>query len=121
MNPKNIIEYQGKPTFVTVPFDKYQELVKLQKHNLTDEQLYLQKIAKVEEYFPTELVNKILNGENPIKIYREYRGFSQVELAIKISKTKQYISSLEKGQRTGTIHTLKKIAQELNIDLDMLN
>ncbi len=37
------------------------------------------------------MVQKILNSENPIKVYREYRGLSQEQLAIKIGKTKQYI------------------------------
>lgn len=121
MNPKNVIEYQGKPAFVVVPFDEYQELVKLKKYNLTDEQLYLEGVSKIEEYFSGELVVKVLNGENPIKTYREYRNFSQDQLAKKIGKTKQYISSLEKNERKGTISTLKKIALELNIDLDMLS
>ncbi|MCZ6884021.1 helix-turn-helix domain-containing protein [Rickettsia helvetica] len=55
-----------------------------------------------------------------MKVYREYRGFSQEQLAIKIGKTKQYISVIEKGSRTGTIDTLKKLSTVLNVDLDML-
>jgi len=88
MNSKNIIEYQGRPAFVIVPFDEYQELVKLKKYHLTDEQLYLQKVSESEEYFPEELIAKLLDGENPIKTYREYRKLSQDTLAAKIGKTR---------------------------------
>ena len=120
MSSKHIIEYQGKPAFIIIPFNEYQELINFKKCHITDEELYAEGIAKNEEYFPEELVQKILNGENSIKVYREYRGFSQEQLAIKIGKTKQYISAIEKGSRTGTIDTLKKLSTVLNVDLDML-
>lgn len=120
MSDKHIIEYQGKPAFIVLPFNEYQELINFKKRHITDEELYLEGIAKNEEYFPEELVQKILSGANPIKVYREYRGLSQEQLATKIGKTKQYISAIEKGSRTGTIDTLKKLSTVLNIDLDML-
>ena len=34
-----------------------------------------------EELIPAEVVNAILDGENAIKVWREYRGISQTELA----------------------------------------
>ena len=91
------------------------------KNHISDEELYLEAVSKKEEYFPEEIVQKILAEENPIKVYREYRSFTQGELAAKIGKTKQYISAIEKGDRSGTIETLKKISKALNIDLDMLS
>lgn len=65
-------------------------------------------------------MQKILSGENPVKVYREYKGLSQEQLATNIGKTKQYISAIEKGSRTSTIDTLKKLSNILNIDLDIL-
>ncbi|WP_375326439.1 helix-turn-helix transcriptional regulator [Candidatus Tisiphia endosymbiont of Nemotelus uliginosus] len=121
MSNKHIIEYKGKPAFVVIPFSEYQELINFKKHHITDEELYAEGIAKNEEYFPEELVQRIINGENPIKVYREYREFSQEQLAIKIGKTKQYISAIEKGTRQGTIDTLKNLSTVLNVDLDMLS
>ena len=89
MKNKNIIEYKGKPAFVIVPYDEYQEIMKLKKRFKTDEDLYLEVINKDDEYFPEEVVKKILGGDSPIRIYREYRGLSQQQLATKIGKTKQ--------------------------------
>ncbi len=34
-----------------------------------------------DELIPSEVVYTILNGENPIKIWREFRGMSQQETA----------------------------------------
>ncbi|MFY9589998.1 helix-turn-helix domain-containing protein [Rickettsia endosymbiont of Halotydeus destructor] len=121
MSNKHIIEYQGKPAFVIIPFNEYQQLINFKKIHITDEELYAEGITKDEEYFSEDLVNKILNGENPVKAYREYRGYSQEILAEKISKTKQYISAIENGSRQGTMSTLKKLSLALNIDLDMLS
>ena len=120
MNNKHIIEYEGKPAFVVVPFNEYQELMALKRH-MSDEELYLQAISREEEYFPEEIVQRVLQGHSPIRVYREYRNMSQEELAKKIGKTKQYISMLEKGERVGTIRTLKQIAEALNIEVDMLD
>lgn len=36
-----------------------------------------------EELIPAEVVNALLDGDNPIKVWREYRGFSQSQLAEK--------------------------------------
>ena len=34
-------------------------------------------LAHSDKAFPIEIFDKLLNGENPIKTFREYRGFTQ--------------------------------------------
>ena len=34
-----------------------------------------------EELIPAEFVNRLLNGDNPLKVYREIRGHTQAQLA----------------------------------------
>ena len=46
MSNKHIIEHQGKPAFVVIPFYEYQELVNFKKYHITDEELYAEGIAK---------------------------------------------------------------------------
>lgn len=48
----------------------------------------VQALATDQEYFPSNLVHNILDGENPIKAFREYRNLSQEQLAQKIGKNK---------------------------------
>ena len=35
------------------------------------------------EYFPAKVVDALIDGENPVKTYRGYRGLTQAELAEK--------------------------------------
>jgi transcriptional regulator with XRE-family HTH domain len=65
-----------------------------------------------------EIVLAIAEGQNPIKVYHEYRGISQTALANKVKVSKQYISQLEARERHGTTKVLKEIAKILSLDLD---
>jgi len=72
------------------------------------------------ETIPIEVANKILDGENPIRVYRKYRGMTGQELANSIGTKQGYISELERGIKNGTPETLKKIATALNVSVDDL-
>ncbi len=61
-----------------------------------------------DELIPLELVNRRLTGESTVKVWREYRGLTQLALA-KAS-----------GHEIGGITTLKKLAATLQVDLDQL-
>ncbi len=71
-----------------------------------------------EESFPAELACRLLDGENPIKVYRQYRGLTQKGLAGKAGTKAAYISQIETGRRTGSTKTLRRIAKALGVDLD---
>ena len=73
-----------------------------------------------EEYFPAELVNRLIAGDNPVAVYRAFRGLTQVELAGRIGMSKVMISSIERGKNAGRLSTLRKIARALSIDLEDL-
>ncbi|MDO8752555.1 MAG: helix-turn-helix transcriptional regulator, partial [Anaerolineales bacterium] len=55
---------------------------------------------------------------NPIKVWREYRGLTQQQLADKVKISKPYISQIETGKRTGTTEILSAIAKVLDVSLD---
>ena len=48
-----------------------------------------------EELLPSEFVTRVINGENIIRIWREYRGFTQADLAKAADISKPYLSQLE--------------------------
>ena len=73
-----------------------------------------------EELIPSEVVYAILDGANPIRVWREYRGLTQQQLAEAAGISKPYLSQLETGKRTGTAEVLAAIARALNISLDDL-
>lgn len=73
-----------------------------------------------EESFPVELVERLIEGESPLRVYREYRGFTQVQISKKIGLTQATIAELEKGKQKGSIDTWKALATALNVDIDDL-
>jgi len=113
-----IISQKGQPAFVVLPYKEYQAILE----SLEDiEDIEAVKAAETDksERLPLDIVEKIAS-ENPIKVLREYRKISQVELANRAHVSRQYISQIESGERTGTAKLLKKIALALNVDLDDL-
>ena len=76
--------------------------------------------AGEEELVPAEFANRLIDGESPIRVWREYRGLSQKNLAEKASISPPFLSQIEAGKRDGTPETLKKIAHALNVTVDDL-
>ena len=71
-----------------------------------------------EELIPSEVIYAILDGENPTKVWREYRGLTQQQLADKVKISKPYLSQIETGNQTGTTEILSAIAKALDVSLD---
>ncbi|AWI55818.1 hypothetical protein AB395_0000132 [Sinorhizobium fredii CCBAU 45436] len=73
-----------------------------------------------EELIPADIVNRILDGESKVKVWREYRKLTLRELAAKVDISPAYLSQIEGGSRDGTFETMKKIAAALGITVDEL-
>ena len=80
----------------------------------------MQAIAEGEELIPAEIVYAILDGANPIRVWREHRGLNQGELAIKAGISPSYLSQLESGKRDGTTEVVAAIAAALELTTDAL-
>ena len=68
-----------------------------------------------EEAIPEEFADRLIDGENPIRVYRELRGMSARELAEKTGISAAFLSEIENGKKEGGVATLKKIAQVLRV------
>jgi DNA-binding XRE family transcriptional regulator len=73
-----------------------------------------------QENVPAEMADRLVAGENPVKVWREYRGLSQRALAAQAGLNFTYLSQIETGARKGTVKTMKKLAEALGVDLDDL-
>ena len=69
---------------------------------------------------PKDVVDRMANGENPVRVLREWRGETQMYLASKTDLSQGYISDIENGRRVGTVTALRLIANVLNVPLDLL-
>jgi len=73
-----------------------------------------------EELIPAEYVHRMLDGENKVAVWREYRGMTAKTLAETAGITQGYLSQIETGKRDGTVGTMKKIAAALKLTVDDL-
>lgn len=73
-----------------------------------------------EELIPAEFVNRMLDGESKIKVWRDFRGMSAKALAKSVGISQPYLSQIESGARDGAVETVKKIADALGITVDEL-
>ena len=115
-----IIERKGTPEWAVIPYDEYLRLIE-ETETLRDIRAYDKAIKAVEdgeELIPSEVMYAILDGENPIRIWREYRGLTQRELSESAGISKPYLSQIESGKRKGRTKTLSAIAKTLDLTLD---
>jgi hypothetical protein len=78
------------------------------------------EIAAGAPLFPKEVADRLAKGENPVRVFREWRDVTQMYLAFKTDLAQGYISDIETGRRKGTAAALKLIAKTLNVPLDFL-
>ncbi len=116
-----VIERNGKPEWAVVPYETYVKLVE-QAEMLQDIRDYDSTRAALErgeeELIPGEVVYALLDGQNPIRVWREYRGLPQVQLAQAAGISVPYLSQLESGKRKGSTEVLTAIAKALKLSLD---
>jgi DNA-binding XRE family transcriptional regulator len=117
-----VIEKNGKPEWAIIPYEEYQRLLE-EAEMLQDIQAYEEaklSVAQGEELIPSEVTFAILDGESPIRVWREYRGMTQQQVAEKAGISKPYLSQLESGQRRGTTEALSAVARALGVSLEDL-
>jgi ribosome-binding protein aMBF1 (putative translation factor) len=69
---------------------------------------------------PKDVVDRMANGENPVRVLREWRDITQMHLSFKTNLSQGYISDIENGRRVGTVAALKVVAKMLNVPLDLV-
>ncbi len=117
MSNVQVIKRDGKRLFAVIPWDEYERLRDAAEMD-ADVRSYDEALARNDEYFPIEVVDRLLAHENPIKVYREYRGLTQHRLAQTAGIGKSYLSQIESGKRGGSSKVLRAIAKALDVDLD---
>ena len=116
-----LIERDGKPEWAILPYEAYLELLEQAEmlEDIRDFDAAKSALEKGEdELIPGEVVFAILDGKNPIKVWREYRGLTQQQLADAAGISKPYLSQIETGKRTGATEVLSAIAKALDVSLD---
>jgi DNA-binding XRE family transcriptional regulator len=111
-----IIEKKGR-RFAVVPLKDFEQL----KHDaemLDDIRAYDAAKTRKEEAFPSDVAERLVAGENPIRVFRDYRGLTQEQLAKAAKIARPYLAEIEAGRKEGSISVLRAIAAALKLDLD---
>jgi DNA-binding XRE family transcriptional regulator len=109
--------------FAVLPMDLLKRLID-DAEMLADIKAYDAVKARIargeEELVPLEIDERRLAGESTVKIWREYRGLTQEDLAKASKVSRSMIAAIEAKHKQGGIGTLKKLAAALKVELDEL-
>jgi DNA-binding XRE family transcriptional regulator len=115
MKPE-IIERKGR-RFAVVPLKEFERLMR-DAEMREDIGAYDAAKARKEETFPSEVARRLIEGENPIRVFREYRGMTQERLAKMAKIARPYLTEIETGKKSGGVGVLRAIARALKVELD---
>ena len=118
-----IIKRDGKPEYAVVPYEQWLRLQELAEaaHDIQAAREALRELETGEdEYIPSSVVVRLTEGEPPLRVWREFRGLTQTQLAEKAGVTQGAIAQIESGKRKGSIEMLQRLAHALNVDLEDL-
>ncbi len=122
--PQVILDEAGAPAFAVIPWDEYDRLINayrfIEEERLSDEELLERLDSNDEEYFPSEVVDRLLAKENPVTVYREYRDMSRAELATAAGISENELAKMESGPRAVPAGHLPAVAKALGLDYDDL-
>lgn len=72
------------------------------------------------DYLPVEAVARMLDGEHPLKVWREHRGQTQRGLAAAADVATSYLAEIERGQKPGSVSALRRLAAALGVAIEDL-
>ena len=91
-----ILEIGGKMLAV-LPFEDYQRLLEIaeDREDIVEAADAERRRKEGEEYLPASMVDRILDGENALRVWREYRGLKIAQLAEQSGYGYSMISKIE--------------------------
>ena len=107
-------------TIATVEYDHLCAMVE----ELADMRAALSVEARIEagteELVPATVADRLIDGENPLRVWRDYRGISQSGLARAAGVDRVQLADIEAGRANGSVGTLAALVDALGVTLDDL-
>jgi len=107
----------GEAEYAVLPIAEYEALC-ARAMDRDDVQAALD--AEDDEDLPWSMAKRLIDGESPVRVWREHRGLTQADLAAAIGMTASYLSQIEAGRKTPAIDVYRSLATALNVSLDDL-
>ena len=118
-----VIEKDGIEEYAIVPIEEWRRVCALAEdaEDIRAADSAVRELAAgYEETVPMEIARRLLEGTHPLLVWREYRGMTQHELAEAAGMGKSYVSQIESGRKSGSVNSLKRLAEVLHVDIDDL-
>jgi DNA-binding XRE family transcriptional regulator len=123
MDKLQIIETPQGERLAVLPLAEYERLQETAEA-LEDVRAYDEVTRQLEtgeeELMPHEYVVRMVEGESPVRVWREFRGLKVRELAAAAGISGPFLSQIESGEREGSVDSLRKIAEVLRVTIDDL-
>ncbi|RDE09460.1 helix-turn-helix transcriptional regulator [Pelagibacterium lacus] len=108
---------------ITISRAEYERLVEIAEE-MDDIAAFDRAIGRMargeDEPVPAAFADRILAGESPARVFRELRGLTQAALAERSGVNRVQIADIESGRKSGSIATIRKLAQALGVAMDDL-
>ena len=69
---------------------------------------------------PARLFRRIIEGEHPVRVWREHRGIGLNALAKNAKLSAPYLSEIENRIKPGSVAAMRCLAKALKVDIDEL-
>ena len=126
-NTVQFIRTPGGDDLAVLPRNEYDRLVALAaeaQEDVAASRIVRNSMRAVKEgrevTLPKAVVDRLADGENAIRVVREWRGMIQGELAVAAGISQNYLSEIENGRRKGPAELQKKFARALGVPFDLL-
>jgi mRNA interferase RelE/StbE len=73
-----------------------------------------------DEPIPAEFAKRLIEGEHPLRVYRDLRGLTQTQLAAASGVNRVQIADIEAGRKNGSARTIRKLAEALGLAVEDL-
>lgn len=123
MSEVQILEANGKPAFAVLPYAEYAALRELAEDAADSAALarFAKRYARgEEETVPMEVIDRIMAGVSPLRVWREHRGLTAAQLAAAVAITTAHVSKLESGKGEPSVALLRRLSKALAVDIDLL-
>lgn len=108
---------------VSIPVSEYRRLLAAAEA-LSDLAAYDAAKARLargeDELLPATFADRLLDGESPLRVWREVRGLTQAALAQASGVNRVQIAEMESGRKSGSVATLQRLAAALGVTVDDL-
>ena len=122
MTVQKIVTPEGE-TLVVLPLAEYERLREA-ADDLEDvvagDKARAEIAAGRDELVPAAMLDRLLDGENAVRVWRQHRGMNARQLAAAAGLSAAYLSEIETGRKAPGLAALRKLAVALQVDLDDL-